>query len=75
MSELLRENRPDVAEFVERWKSKYNRSYDLNSMEEQATFYEGVTELAKHIAIDSKTASLEIQLAVDGVVGVKVNSN
>ena len=40
--EILQQKNPSLASLVERWRSKYNKSYDLSSTKDQADFYEGV---------------------------------
>ena len=70
---ILREHKPDVADFVDRWCAKYQRSYDFTNKEDQATFYEGMVELGRHIPMHNGTASLGISVSVQGVSGVQVH--
>jgi phosphoglycolate phosphatase-like HAD superfamily hydrolase len=70
MDEILRQRKPEVAQFVERWQSRYQRTFDLKDPGEQATFYEGVLELARHLAAASESATARVSLSVDGVTGL-----
>lgn len=56
--EILKEKNPAVAEFLELWISKYQKNYDLSKPEEQATFYEGMLEIARFIAKNNQSAFL-----------------
>lgn len=72
--QLLKENKPAIAELVEQWQAKYNRTFDLKDPAEQATFYEGLVELGRHIAAASDSANLNVQVSVQGVSGLKVTA-
>ena len=64
---------PDVAELVERWNNRYAKSYDLSSVREQADFYEGVLEMAKHMASSSSTGQLSLTLGPSGPNELRLN--
>ena len=71
---VLRERNPETAEFVDSWRSKYERDFDLSDQAEQATFYEGIVEMARHIATAAGTVSLAAMLNTDGVSQVSANA-
>lgn len=71
---VLRENNSAEAEFVQAWREKYERAYDFSKDEDQATFYEGAMEMARHIAITSKTGSLDSICSTHGVSQIVLNS-
>ncbi len=71
---VLRERNPATAEFVEAWRSKYERTFDLTDEAEKANFYEGMTEMARHIATSADTVSLAAMLNIDGVSQVSANA-
>ena len=64
---LLHESNPTLADFVDRWRSKYQRSYDLTQTSEQANLYEGLVEMARHVAAGSNVASLNLAVSNTGV--------
>jgi hypothetical protein len=72
-TEILRQKNPALADFTERWQSRYSRSYDLSSTSDQADFYEGVLEMARHMASASKTGRLELSVSPDGPAGLKLD--
>lgn len=73
-TELLKQTRPDVAEFVERWTKQYAGNCNFESEAEQAAFYEGVLEIARHIAQASTNATLNVEVSTEGVSGVRITS-
>jgi len=64
--EILRNKNASLADLTERWRSRYSRSYDLSSARDQADFYEGVLEMARHMASASSTGRLELNISPDG---------
>lgn len=70
---ILRENNPASAEFVEAWRQKYQRSFDFSSTEDQAIFYEGMVELARHIATQTGAARLGVTVSTKAVSEVSVS--
>jgi hypothetical protein len=64
---ILKEKNPAVAEFVEQWRAKYQKSFNFSNTEDQADFYEGMLEIARHIATNSAGAFLQIQVSNSGV--------
>ena len=70
--ELLKQRRPDIASFVQDWKDKYNRNFDLRDHYEQANLYEALVELARHVAVTSDSVTLDLQTSVDGVSGLRL---
>jgi len=71
---ILRENKPDYADFIEHWRSKYHRTFNLKDPADQATFYEGILEMARHIAYASQTVSVEVAVNNNGVSALSVGS-
>jgi len=65
--ELLRQNKPAIAEFIKEWRLKYNRSFDLKDLKDQADFYEAVVEIGRHIAIFSDKAELNVEVSNQGI--------
>jgi hypothetical protein len=72
---ILRERNPAVAEFYEHWKARYQRNYDFSKTEDQADFYEGMTEMARHIATNSAGAFLQSQVSNSGVTDVMAGAS
>ena len=74
MSEIsiLKEMNPTVAGFIESWKSKYERKFDLSDVEQQAIFYEAMLELARFVAKTSDHAALSCELCTEGISQVKL---
>ena len=64
---VLRERDPETAEFVDAWRAKYERTFDLSDTAQQATFYEGMLEMSRHVATAAGTVSLAVRLSTDGV--------
>jgi len=73
--DLLKEKEPAIAEFVADWRNKFARTYDLSDTSEKANFYEGLSEMAKHIASLSDGASIAVDVSVDGVSGVRISAS
>lgn len=71
---ILREKNPEAADFVERWRSKYQRSFNLQDPADQATFYEGVLEMARHMAFASQTASVNLDVNNNGVSSLRLSA-
>ncbi len=72
---ITKEKNPEVAQFIEHWRSKYQRAYDFSNPEDQATFYEGCLEMARHIATTNWRGSLAVTANTDGVSGVAVQTD
>jgi hypothetical protein len=75
--EILRQKNPNLAEFIDQWKSKYaNRVFDLeNNVADQADFAEGMMEMARHMASGMKSADLSLTVCNDGVAGLEVSGS
>lgn len=71
--ELLIQNNPALSDLVTRWKSKYERSYDLSSVLDQADFYEGVVEIARHMAAASSSGRMELTVNPNGPCTLSLN--
>lgn len=72
--QILREKHPDVADFLEQWRNKYQRSYNLEEKGEQACLYEGVLEMARHLALASKQATVRLDVSNAGVCGLHIQT-
>lgn len=73
MNETLQQKNPALSDLVDRWHSKYgNRSYDLTSVRDQADFYEGVLEMARHMASASSAGQLQLNVGPSGPNGLKL---
>jgi hypothetical protein len=64
---ILKEKNPSMAAYIEAWRNRYQRSYDFSKTEDQATFYEGLVEMGKHVPINSGLASIELKVNSEGV--------
>lgn len=71
---VLKERNPATAEFVIAWRQKYERTFDLTDDAEKANFYEGMIEMARHIATVADTATLGAMLSVDGVSSIRADA-
>lgn len=72
-TQILRQKNPTLADLVDRWNSRFAKSYDFNSAKDQADFYEGVLEMARHMASASSTGRLELEVSPDGPTSLKLN--
>lgn len=70
----LKNNRPQLAEAIERMVSYYSKHYDLSDDAAKATFAEGMHEMGRFIAANSKSASIDIQMNSDGITLVKIDA-
>jgi hypothetical protein len=73
--EVIKAKNANLGQWIEQWKKRYEKRYNFSDQNEQATFYEGVLEMAKHIAHASNGASLSIVLNPEGVTTVYVNAS
>lgn len=71
--EILKQNKPDVAKLLERWRSKYERTFDFKDPAEQASFYEAVVEMARHMAVAAETGTAKLTVSNEGVTGLIIN--
>jgi hypothetical protein len=69
---ILNNNNPAVAEFVDAWRKKYQKTYDFSDPKEQATFYEGMLEIARHVATNTATGTLAVAVGTEAVSEVRV---
>jgi hypothetical protein len=69
---VLREKKPEVAEFIQQWRKRYQRNYSLNETAEQANLYEALVEIARHLASGSKSAKVSLTVNNDGVDGLQI---
>lgn len=70
--DILREKDPQKAEFLDQWMGKYQRHLDLSEPANQATFYEGMLEMARHVAASAGGAMMSIQVSTEGVSRLSV---
>lgn len=67
---ILAENSPNLAEVIESLLRRYDRSFNLNKVQDQATLAEGMRELGEHVALNGKLAKLEIEHSSTGLTKV-----
>ena len=71
--EILKEKRPEVAEVLAHWRSKYERGFDFSNTSEQANFYEAMLELGRHLASTASSASISLGVSNQGVDRVNIS--
>jgi hypothetical protein len=69
---VLKNLNPAYAGFIEYWKNKYEKKYDLSEIEQQALFYEGVLELARFLAKNNTQAFLKSEVCSQGFSEIKI---
>jgi len=69
---ILKDRKPAIAEFVERWRFKYQRAYDFSKIEDQAIFYEGLVEMGRHLPLNAQFGQAAVTVNVEGVEGLQV---
>lgn len=72
---VIKNMNPAIAGFIESWKNKYDREYDLSEFDQQALFYEGMLELARFVAKNSQKANLTTTLSSLGFSEIKISLN
>lgn len=71
---ILKQRKPNVAQFLESWIARNEkRSFDFSKEEDQADFYEALQDMGRHIAHVSQSATLSSIISVDGVNTLYVN--
>lgn len=70
---VLRQKNPDLADFIDLWRKKYQKHFHFSNNVDKADFYEAMLEMARHLAIASQAASLALQISVDGVSGMHIS--
>jgi hypothetical protein len=73
--EVIKAKNVSLGQWIEHWKRRYEKKYDFSNINDKATFYEGMMEMAKHIAHGSNGASLSLVLNPEGVTTVYVNAS
>ena len=75
--EILRQKDPNLADFIEQWRSKYDgRVFDLeNNVADQADFAEGMMEMARHMANGLVSADITLDVCNDGVTGLEISGS
>jgi len=68
------EKHPELAEEVTSLMSRFERGYNLQNVEDQATFAEAMQQFGAHIARNSKTGSISVGVGPNGVVNVTATS-
>lgn len=66
-------NHPERADFVQQWGRQYEKSYDLTVGRGQRDLVEAVTEMAKHVAMNSEEGSVSVEVGGDGVTRMVVS--
>ena len=71
---ILKQRKPQIAQFLEQWRSKNERrTFDLSSESDQASFYEALQDMGRHIAHMSSKVTISTIISVDGVDTVYLN--
>ena len=71
---ILKQRKPNVAQFLESWAAKNERrQFDFSNQEDQADFFEALQDMGRHIAHVSQSATLSCIVSVDGVDTMYVN--
>ena len=71
--EILKQNKPEVAEVLAQWRRKYERGFDFSNSAEQANFYEAMLELGRHLASTASSASIQLGVSNLGVDRVSIS--
>jgi hypothetical protein len=71
--EILKQKKAELAEYLEHWRSRYQRYYNLTEKTEQADFYEGVLEMARHMAVTGGIGHMEIKVTTEGVSVLQIS--
>ena len=71
--EILKENNPDLALYLEEWRKNFQRSFDFTEESEQANFHEAVLDIVRHMAKSSSSGNLNLSVSVDGPTGLAIN--
>jgi hypothetical protein len=72
--EVIKAKNPSLGQWLEQWKKRYEKKYNFADSNDQATFYEGMTEMAKHLAHSSNGAGVSLVLNPEGVTTVYINA-
>ena len=73
-TEILRQKNPQLADFIDQWRSKYgNRVFDFENIVDQADFAEGMMEMARHMTSGMRSADFMLKVCNDGVAGLEVS--
>ena len=64
---ILKQKHPEIAKFLEEWKDKYEKKYDLSDETNQANFYESMLEISRHIAHTAVSAQVNTIVNNDGL--------
>lgn len=73
-TEIIKAKNANLGQWIEMWKKRYEKKYNFSNINDQADFYEGITEMARHLAHASNGASLSLVLNQEGVTTVYVNA-
>lgn len=66
---------PQKQQFLKAWRGKYvGRSFDFSKSEDQEEFFEGMTEMVKHIIHSSAKASIYDVATLDGIETLYINA-
>lgn len=72
--EILKQKNPNAAVYIAHWRQRYQRVYDFSKTEDQATFFEGVQEMARYIIEHSDHGVLNVVPNVTNVDHMVVSS-
>lgn len=72
--EIIKAKNANLGQWLEQWQKRYEKKYNFADSNDQATFYEGMMEMTKHIAHASNGASLSLVLNPEGVTTVYISA-
>lgn len=71
---ILIPKNPERADFVQQWTKAFEREYDTTKARGQREMVEAAAEMAKHIATNSRIASVTAEVSEDGVTRLVVTA-
>jgi hypothetical protein len=72
--EVIKAKNPNLGQWIEQWKKRYEKRFNFSNPNDQADFYEAMLEMARHLCHSANGASLSLVLNPEGVTTVYVNS-
>ena len=68
--EVLKQSNPELAEYLELWRSRHQKNFNFTEMEQQSEFHEAVLDMARHMAETSESGSLTLEVSNSGAAGL-----
>lgn len=76
MNPVLKENNPELAEYIAQLSGQFERGYELAGNDaERACLIEGIKEFGKLVASGSKSASLSVDVGDSGLTRITITAN